>query len=126
MARKRPAPKSLERVVEEGATWTHLSFRSGGLRSNGRIALMGERCASRTIPRDRLWNGSLRQTHRRKPSDDSEKAETADRAGRFLRWFIDGGIWDHGYVEQAPAVGQVNFAASVGEPAEVPDLYKPR
>ena len=48
----------------------------------------------------------------------------ADRAGMLRRGFIDGRRWDRRYAEQAPAVRQLIFAASVGEPAEVSDLHK--
>jgi hypothetical protein len=41
------------------------------------------------------------------------------------RGFIDGGSWDRCHAKQTPAVRQFIFAAAVGEPAEVPDLYKP-
>jgi hypothetical protein len=73
-----------------------------------------------------LWDRGLRQTHGRKPSDDSEKADMADRAGMLRRRFIDGGGWDGCHAKQTPAVSQLIFAASIGEPAVVPDLYKSR
>lgn len=50
----------------------------------------------------------------------------ADWAGMQQRGFIDGGGWDRCHAKQTPAVRQLIFAATVGEPAEVPDLYKPR
>ena len=39
---------------------------------------------------------------------------------------IDGGGWDGCHTKQTPAVSQFIFAAAVGEPAVVPDLYKSR
>ena len=66
----------------------------------------------------------MRQTRRRKGSDDSEKADQTDRTGMLRRGFIDGGGWDGCHAKQTPAVRQLIFAASVGEPAEVPDLHK--
>ena len=50
----------------------------------------------------------------------------AGRAGMLLCGFIDGSGWDRRHAKQTPTVRQVVFAASVGEPTEVPDLYKPR
>jgi len=125
MARKRPAPESCWRVAEEGGKRTHLALRLGGLPSSGRVDLMREGYALGTVRRDWLWDGGWRQAHRRKPSDDSEKADMADRTGVLRCGFIDGGSWDRCHAKQAPTVRQVIFAGSVGEPAEMPDLHKP-
>ena len=48
----------------------------------------------------------------------------ANRAGVLRCGFINGGGWDHCNAKQTPALRQFVFAAAVGEPAEVSDLYK--
>ena len=90
-----------------------------GRADEGAIRILG------TVQRDRLWADSLGRT-RRKPLDDSQNADVADRAGMLRSGFVNRGGFDRYGAQQSHTKRQLIFAAAIGEPAEVSDLYKPR